>query len=293
MHAQKEKMHSSEHKTCPGWLSALIQEGYIPYMMTSRHLLPMLNTQPFGVDVFCSLMEEHDQLSFHEAYFLSNALSFKAPDLKMPSWVLIDCVMMQTAVVGFMRSKHAIPSHLLDYYQNDPHVDLDKIEYIPITGHISSPAVGGTSLTGFSLFSLARELGAGTKQLGLLSKALALEVYKAHAYESFYGVAQYHNPALRIHGRFSSIMEIDQVTVPLHPQKDMSLVYKMKIDFDPYTVETEPMPVAPTFWMNAKDAATKKRIEKEMRAGKRFIIAPPFSVRKGEDTMIPIIEKDA
>ena len=48
-----------------------------------------------------------------EAYLLSNSLSYESPNLKMPHWVLIDCVLMQTAVVGFTIAKSAVPEELL------------------------------------------------------------------------------------------------------------------------------------------------------------------------------------
>lgn len=278
------------HTTSPAWLTALREAGYLPYILTSKRLLPAMNTRPFGVELAHFFMEDASHLSFQEAYFLSNALAFKAPDLKMPSWVLIDSVMMQSAVVGFMRAKHALPDTLLDYYHNDPHVNLDELDYLPVTGQISSPTLGGDDMVGISLFSLGREME-GPKNLGLFTKALALEVYKATSYAKYHGVAQYHNPALRIHGRFTTEMEIYQPMLPLHPLKDMTLVYKMQLDYDPYTIETELPAQTPTFWLNAKDKAAKREIEAGIATGKRYIIAPPFSVRQGDDVMLPIIVK--
>ena len=83
----------------PAWFQATLAAGYTPYIATSERLLPFFNTAPFGQKVQCYLLEKPEHSTFHEAYLLSNSLSYKSPDLKMPNWVLIDCVLMQTAII--------------------------------------------------------------------------------------------------------------------------------------------------------------------------------------------------
>jgi hypothetical protein len=276
----------------PLWLKELLEAGFKPYIASSARLLPFLNTRPFGVEAATYVMENQAHHPFHEAYLLSNSLSFKSPDLKMPHWVLIDCVLMQTAVVGFMNNKGDVSENLLQHYRNDSSIDFENLNHIPVSGQIASPNADGKSLTGISLFSLARDID-GPKKLGFFTKALAFEVHQGHRYEWYYGVAQYDNPALRIHGRFAPRMEIYQPIVLLHPRKDMTLVYKMRIDFDPYALEASPVTAAPepTFWMNAKDRDAKLRMQEGIAAGKRYFIAPPFSVVKGDEILLPIIEE--
>lgn len=279
----------AEH-TQPEWLQNLLDKGYEPYIATSRHVIDSLNSTPFGHPISLHLLDDEDQIPFYEAYLLSNSLSFSSPDLKMPHWVMIDCALMQSAIVGFTRAVRDLPPELLKFYEQDPRVDLSKLERVPVSGQIASPATGEGSFVGISLFSLGQKLGGDTR-LGLYTKALALEVYKARQSGTFYGIAQYDNPALKIHGRFSSKMEIEQAMVPLHPRKDMTLIYKMNIDFDPYTVEEAPADRQPTFWLDASDKEMKSKIQEGIRQGRRYQIAPPFAVQRDGAILLPIIEE--
>jgi len=275
----------------PPWLSNLLASGYRPYIATSERLLPFFNLAPFVQPVRCFLLENAEHGPFHEAYLLSNSLSFKSPDLKMPHWVMIDCALMQTAIVGFMKARDDLPEELLSHYRNDPSIDLDRLDALPVSGQISSPAFGLNNLVGLSLFSLARSID-GPQKLGLYTKALALEVYRAASCAAYYGIAQYNNPSLRIHGRMSSRMEIYQPIVPLHPGKDMTLIYRMAVDFDPYKLDdTLPPAAEPTFWLNARDIAGKTRMQAGIAEGKRYVIAPPFSVKRDGEIFLPIREE--
>lgn len=275
----------------PAWLATLLDKGYEPYIATSRHVLKSLTTTPFKHPVPLHLLDDESQLPFYEAYLLSNSLSFSSPDLKMPHWVMIDCALMQSAIVGFTRAVSDVPRELLRYYEEDPRIDLSKLARIPVSGQIASPATTPGSFVGISLFSLGQQLG-GDKRLGLYTKALALEVYGARQNGTFYGIAQYDNPALKIHGRFSSKMEIEQAMVPLHPRKDMTLIYKMTIDFDPYRVDEVPNEQKPTFWLDAKDKEMKAAIQEGLRQGRRYHIAPPFAVTRNGSILLPIIEEN-
>lgn len=280
-----EPLHS------PMWLHELLAKGYRPYIATSRHLLSSLNLNPFGYHAQCHLLDNQEEIPFYEAYLLSNSLSFASPDLKMPHWVMIDCALMQSAIVGFTRAKSDIPQALLKHYESDPRIDLSKLDRIPVSGQIASPATEKGSFVGISLFSLGKDV-ADERNLGLYTKALALEVYRARQEGLFFGIAQYDNPSIKIHGRFSSRMEIEQAMVPLHPRKEMTLVYKMRIDYDPYTLDEKPAPVSPTFWLNAKDSEQKRAIQQGLREGKRYQIAPPFAVHRDGEIFLPIIEEN-
>jgi hypothetical protein len=286
----RPKQGDAENKPTPAWMQTLLAAGYVPYIATSGYLLSSLNAAPFGQKTPAYLMENPEHGAFHEAYLLSNSLSFKSPDLKMPHWVLIDCALMQTAVVGFMKACADLPESFLDHYRKDPSIDLDRLDYIPVSGQIASPMADGKSLSGFSLFSLGSTLGA-PKNLGLYTKALALEVYRAASYDWLYGITQYDNPALKIHGRFSPRMEIVQPIVSLHPKKDMTLIYRMAVDYDAQRLGEPLAGVEPSFWLEAHDIAGKARIQRGIADGKRYLIAPPFAVTRNGEIYLPIIEE--
>jgi hypothetical protein len=283
----------------PDWILRLQEKGFEPYIATSRKLVPHLNVTPFGQNATLHVMDEMDDASFLQAYFLleayllSNSLSYESPNLKMPHWVLIDCVLMQTAVVGFTVAKNSMPNELLAHYREDEKIAFDKLDRIPVSGQISATNIGNDSMTGISLFSLGRRWLKTDQKLGLYTKALALEVYRAGNHDFYYGITQYDNTSLRIHGRFTDEMEIDLPMVLLHPGKEMTFIYKMKLRYDHRHPGKAQPETEPTFWLNAHDTDKKHAMHKGIKEGKRYIIAPPYCVRREGAIFLPIIEKEA
>jgi len=271
------------------WFQHLTEMGLRPYVATARHQLPALALEGAGPDPLVFCLEDTNAKSFHSAYNTANALAFGARDLTMPGWVYIDCVLMQTAVVGFAAPKDQIPGHLLKEF--GPVVEA--LDWVPLSGQTASPAIDGKTLVGFSLFSL-RSYWPELPALGLATKGLALEVYKARAYDRFLGITQYDNPALAMHGRFGKSIEIISARVPLHAQGQSSLVYGMKIDFDPACLDEVPdAQQAPDFWIDNQDPETIARVEAGIAAGHRYFILPPFQVREGGKVKLPIAEEKA
>jgi hypothetical protein len=81
--------------------------------------------------------------------------------------------------------------------------------------------------------------------------------------------------------------------VLLHHYKELTFVYKMRLDYDPYHL-LAPLPESePDFWLSAHDANKKYEIRKGIQKGKRYIIAPPFSVQRDAGVFLPIVEKKA
>ncbi len=268
------------------WFEDLGDKGLRPYVATSRHQLPSLNLAAAGEGVLTFCLEDGAALSFHGAYSRANALAFGARNLTMPGWVYIDCVLMQTAVVGFAAGRDNVPSGLMEELGSA----AEDLDWVPVSGQTASPAIDGKTLVGFSLFSL-RSYWPELPPLGLPTKGLALEVYNARRFDRFLGITQYDNPALAMHGRFGRAVEIVAPRVPLHAQGDMSLVYGMKIDFDPARLDEVPdVTAAPDFWMEAGEAAGIARLEEGIAKGERYFILPPFQVREGQSLMLPITE---
>jgi hypothetical protein len=273
----------------PGWLTELESKGLRPYAATSRKLLPYLNTTPFNRTLRWYLLDEPADRAFLEAYLLANSLSFTNPTFKMPHWILIDCVLMQTAIVGFSLALDRVPEPLREHFEADPGINLGDLTELPLSGQISALNIDGRSLTGFSLFSLARYL-TGVTHLSLYTKALALEVYKARSLEACYGITQYDNPSLRVHGRFTNELELYQPLVPLHPGKDRTLIYKMVLDYDPQFLHEKKPACPPTFWLNANDLKRKEAIAAGIAGGKRYLIMPPFCEFAAGVTSLPVLE---
>lgn len=270
------------------WFKHLTDFGLRPYVATARHQLPSLDVAAAGKGALTFCLEDPLATSFHNAYTTANALAFGAKDLTMPGWVYIDCVLMQTAVVGFAAPRESVPASLLKEFGAQGEV----LDWVPISGQTASPAIDGTTLVGFSLFSL-RSYWPELPTLGLETKALALEVYRARRFDRFLGITQYDNPALAMHGRFGKTIEVVASRVPLHAQGHTSLVYGMKIDFDPACLGEPPMPErAPDHWIKAGNAEDISTLEAGIAEGKRYFILPPFQVREGQTVTLPIAEED-
>ena len=264
----------------------LMKHGLVPYVATSQNFLPSLDVAALGDNVVVKLMEDSKNHDFHEAYLLSNALSFKS-DLKMPHWVYLDCVLMQTAVVGFAMAVKDIPERLLEFYKEDPNVNLDNIDYIPISGQIAAMGLDGQRLTGLSLFSLRQYLpNPDIPALGGVTKYAALAAYKAQEKEKYVGISQYDNKALLTHAAFTDKMYIDTPIAAMHPRKDMSFVYSMKIDLEAYGAKKEV--IEPDFLLKADDKDKKIELQERIRAGERFYIAHPTQIKKDDGLYLPI-----
>jgi hypothetical protein len=277
------------------WIADILNLGFRPYVATSEIFLPHLDFSLFGGTEIIKLLEDPAQRDFHEAYLVSNSLGFGNPDLKMPNWVYIDCVLMQSAVVGFALPIDKAPRTLVDFYQNDPYVDIKNLDFIPVSGQIAALGIDARTLVGFSLFSLRRQIhNLQVPRLAHLTKYAALHTYKADQFDRFIGLSQYNNHALKTHALFGKKIYIEQPMMPLHPLEDMSFTYSMKVDFNEERI-LGPMIDTPQnydFLMKADDKAIKLELARRMKQGERFYIEQPIHVIRDDEIYLPIsIEK--
>jgi hypothetical protein len=273
------------------WMSELLDAGLVPYVATSEHYLDYLDLSLFGGNEIVRILENPDHRNFHESYLVSNSLAFGNPELKMQNWVYIDCVLMQTAVVGFAVPMSKAPATLIDFYEKDPWVDADKIDYIPVSGQIASLGIDRQTLVGFSLFSLRRQIEhMNVHKLAHKTKYAALWVYRAEELNKFVGISQYNNKALLTHTLFGKKMYIDQTTAPLHPLRDMSFTYSMKVELDEERmlggIVQEPGDC--DFLLESTDLNKKMEMQQRIRNGERFYIMDPVHIRKDDGLYLPI-----
>jgi len=278
------------------WISQLLDCKLVPYIATSEILLPHLDLSIFDGREVVKLLEDPNARNFHEAYLVSNSLGFGNPELKMANWVYIDCVLMQSAVVGFAVKASEAPDTLRSFYEDDPYVDVDTLDYIPVSGQIAALGIDGKTLTGFSLFSLRRQLpNWDLPKLATYTKYAALHVYKAHEKGQFVGLSQYNNKALKTHALFGPKMYIERTIMPLHPLREMSFIYSMQVDFDDERIfgNVEDMQVEDSieFLLNADDTYQKQELQQRIDAGERFYIAPPIHIKRDNGLYLPIAKE--
>ena len=278
------------------WMQEMLDIGLVPYVATSQKYLKHFDFSIFGGHEVVKIMERAEDRNFHEAYLVSNSFAFGNPDLKMQNWVYIDCVLMQTAVVGFAIPVDKAPPAMLDFYEKDPWVDLTKLDYIPVSGQIASLGADGKRLVGFSLFSLRKQIGdMNVHKLANKTKYAALCVLKADEAESFVGISQYNNKALMTHTLFGKKMYIEQATVPLHPLHEMSFIYNIKVEFDESRIfgDMPENPVSYDFLLKSDDTIKKLEMQERINTGEKFYIVDPVHIKKEDGLYLPIkIEKE-
>lgn len=273
------------------WVSQLLDAGLVPYVSTSEHYLQYLDLSIFGGTEVIRVLENPEHRNFHEAYLVSNSLAFGNPNLKMQNWVYIDCVLMQTAVVGFAIPIDKAPSTLVNHYEKDPWVDTDKLDYIPISGQIASLGIDRRTLVGFSLFSLRRQIeNINVHKLAHKTKYAALKVYRAEELDKYVGISQYDNKGLLTHTLFGQKMFIDQTTAALHPLRDMSFTYSMKVDLDEQRILGDMNQDVGDydFLLKADDLQKKLEMQNRIKSGERFYIQDPVHIRKEDGLYLPI-----
>lgn len=273
------------------WVSELLDAGLVPYVSTSEDYLKYLDLSLFSGKEVIRVLENPEHRNFHEAYLVSNSLAFGNPNLKMQNWVYIDCVLMQTAVVGFALPVDKAPATLMYHYEKDPWVDADKLDYIPVSGQIAALGIDRQTLIGFSLFSLRRQIEhIDVHKLAHKTKYAALKVYRAEELDKYVGISQYDNKALLTHALFGQKMYIDQTTSPLHPLRDMSFTYSMKVDLDEKRILGEMSQAVGTydFLLKADDLPKKMEMQERIKAGERFYIQDPVHIRKEDGLYLPI-----
>lgn len=278
------------------WMAELLEAGLVPYVATSEKYLKYFDLSLFDGHEVIKVMERAEDRNFHEAYLVSNSFAFGNPELKMQNWVYIDCVLMQTAVVGFAIPVDRAPPAMLDFYEKDPWVDVSKLDYIPVSGQIAGLGADGKRLVGFSLFSLRKQIGdMKVHKLANKTKYAALRVLRADEADSFVGISQYNNKALLTHTLFGQKMYIEQTTVPLHPLHEMSFIYNIKVEFDESRIlEGVPqVPGAYDFLLKSDDTAKKLEMQDRIRGGEKFYIADPVHIKNDDGLFLPIkIEKE-
>ncbi|HMO16768.1 MAG TPA: hypothetical protein PKA63_02835 [Oligoflexia bacterium] len=205
----------------------------------------------------------------------------------MPNWVYIDYVILQTACIGFMVRKSLVPNNLLAQFDSDPLVDLESLEYIPISGQTAGLTADKETWQGCSLFSLSKHFPE-LKSLGVATytRALALEALRA---KKFRGITQYDNPAVSIHGKTTREFYIRQAIVWLHPRTHMTFIYEQNVDYNLNSLKERPTEEY-SFLMSAYDGEIKRYIEEGLKNGRSFKVVAPFQIKKDNDILLPILE---
>lgn len=190
----------------------------IPYILTHRRNLPFLDlTVDIGQELKIICIDDDESGDFCSLLNRSNQEAFGGPDsMGMPLWVMLDCAILPSAMIGFMLPRSETPQEILHKLD----VDDDYDGFVPVSEYCACPTVEPKCVSGFSLHSHLVGHGVATR-----TKALALAIYGA---EHQIGVTQFYNPAIRVHVRFGAMeMFIHRPTVHTYPED--SFVYRLQL----------------------------------------------------------------
>lgn len=152
-----------------------------------------------------------------------------ASALGMPPWVMLDCCLLTSAMVGFDLPRAAFPDALAS--QLDPE---ERCERLAVSEYVALPSAEPGRSVGVSLFSLASGHG-----LGVRSKALGLLVAGC---TELIGVTQYANPGVAVHLKFGPLALVAQ-EVAVHSRAEETFIYRLDV---PEATTLKSMAFSPT-----------------------------------------------
>lgn len=195
-----------------------IHEKLVPYALTFGRNTGHLNLDlDLHDEIEILHVEDEENAEFCGILNQSNQLAFGGPkDMGMPLWVMLDCAILPSAMVGFMLAADDVPDDLWDLLD----LEDDYDGWVPVSEYCAALTVEPGCVSGFSLHSHIANQGIATR-----TKALALAVLDAKAQ---IGVTQFANPAIRVHARFGP-MEILLHRPAVHTHSEDSFVYRLEL----------------------------------------------------------------
>lgn len=218
-----------------------------------------LDLVPFGCPARFYAAEDHPELV--ERYRAANALAFPG-ELSLPGWVLSDLYLMPGAI-GLL----TCPASALEVPLRKK-LGLTADDTAIVAGYLAAPTVHPGAFIGVSLLSLLPRILAGA-----WVKALTLRMLRARRLR---GVAQWVNPAVRVHTRMGPLRVVSAVP-GTHEFRHRSFVYES--DLSEQSRWTAAMGrrqvVAPTDRIAATDTEALGAVLARAEAGESIYVVPP------------------
>jgi hypothetical protein len=192
----------------------------IPFVLTARQNLPLLSIEGHDLGehpLEYFFVDDADSAPFGKILNYTNQLAFGGDtNMGMPLWVLLDCGILSSAVIGFGVPFEDADDDLKQLLQ----VPEDYRGLLPVSEYCACPTLEPGCVSGFSLQSQVTGQGIATR-----TKALAMLLYGA---SKQVGVTQFDNAAIRVHSRFGP-MRITVHRPSLHTHASNSFVYKLSL----------------------------------------------------------------
>jgi hypothetical protein len=267
----------------------LLDAGYELWLASNGAVLPELDLTPCGVPVtpldFLGPYERAWKLEdLMRVYNILNATSFGAKGIPLQNWVMIDLGLLPSAFllvtlpIGQATAAPTDPRRSPAERERIGRVlpsvmaEAARLGYdgpIPVAGYCAAPTPNREAWVGWSLCS-------AIPGLGTIAKGLALEAYAAR---TLTGVAQFYDPALRVHRKFGP-MQVLAAVLDLHPVAH-TMAYRTEV-FAPELAQA-----TPTLLLDPHDSTTQRELQRKLDAGTHEIhILSPGLV----DGRVPILE---
>lgn len=267
----------------------LLDAGYGLWLVSHDSVLAQLDRSPMGVEVATlDFLAPHDRpwtiADLMRVYNVLNQTAFGAKGIPLQNWVMIDLGLLPSAfllvTLSPQRAAEAVTDHRVSAAAGAriasvlPAVlgEAERLGYtgpIPVAGYCAARSPIPDGWVGWSLCS-------AIPGLGTTAKGLALEAYRA---STLTGVAQFSDPALRVHRKFGR-MRLLAAVLELHPVAG-TMVYRTEV-----FVEDEPPP-EPTEMLGAHDRDAHRDLQNRLDAGAEIDILPPGLVAD----RVPILER--
>lgn len=218
-----------------------------------------LDLCPFGQKVRYFAAEQHPRLV--ETYRAANQLAFPG-ELALPGWVLSDLYLLPGVIglltCGARELKPALRKRL----------DLGPDDEAIAAAYVAAPGIVPRLGIGVSLISLMPAI-----QAGAWVKTLTLRMMRL---ERLRGVAQWANPAVRVHTRMGPLRVVGSVP-GTHEFRSRSFVYESDLSNErawAYAMGRKP-DLPPTRKVPSSDLDALGALLDRAEAGARILIVPP------------------
>ena len=218
-----------------------------------------LDLCPFGQPVRYHAAEQHPRLV--ELYRAANHYAFPG-ELALPGWVLSDLYLLP-GVIGLLTCsarelKPALRKRL------ELTADDDAIA----AAYVAAPSIVRGLGIGVSLISLLPAIHAGAWVKTLTMKMMRLDRLR--------GVAQWQNPAVRVHTRMGPLRVVGSVP-GTHEFRSRSFVYETDLSDEGVWADAmgRRSEIAPTRKIAATDLAELGRLLERAEGGARILVVPP------------------
>jgi hypothetical protein len=253
----------------------MISEQYLtllnnlePYIFSFGDNFQYFNLSAFGTEIKDEYLFDCTKTCSKDFYDLlrqMDAITFGDQGMAMEGWMYFDCSAMPGSITGFGINQNHLPDSLKDKIK----IPNGYKGIVPISMFIAIPMLGN-SWFGHNLSSLKSILGSEYAGLGLLTKAVGIEIMKI---TSMFGATQWGSPAIHIHSQLDD-MELVTSNTPVHTHEN-SFCYKSNYSTEKMIKALsgeKRVPINTDIELKSNDLAFQKSLQKRIEKGEKLFI---------------------